>query len=125
VRKAFLRCVFNVVFNNRDDHAKNFALRMNEHGEWKLASAFDLTFANGPRGQHQTSIMGEALAPGRAQLLALAKACGMPQPFAVNAIETTRTEAQRLDQILSSVGMRKATRNSLLGTVAENVRHCG
>ncbi len=124
VRKAFVRCAFNVVFNNRDDHAKNFALRMNEHMEWKLAPAFDLTFANGPRGQHQTSIMGEALRPGRTQLLALAKACGVPKPLAVSAIETMRAQAQKLDQMLSGAAVRKAMRKSLVDTVAENVRRC-
>ena len=30
VEKAYERCVFNVIFNNRDDHAKNFSYRMDE-----------------------------------------------------------------------------------------------
>lgn len=32
VEAAFQRCVFNVLFNNRDDHAKNFSYRMARDG---------------------------------------------------------------------------------------------
>ena len=59
VQKAFVRAVFNVIFNNRDDHAKNFAWRLGRDRRWRLAPAFDLTFCEGPRGEHQTDICGE------------------------------------------------------------------
>jgi serine/threonine-protein kinase HipA len=124
VRQAFLRCVFNVVFHNRDDHAKNFALRMNEHGEWQLAPAFDLTFSTGPRGQHQTSIMGEALAPGRGQLLVLAKACGVPHPVATLAIERVCEQALQLGPLLDDAGVRKATCKPLIAAVLANLQRC-
>ena len=53
VFKAFRLCVFNVVFNNRDDRAKNFSLRMHQQMRWKLASGYDLTYNPGPAGCHQ------------------------------------------------------------------------
>ncbi len=34
---AFKRAVFNVVFNNRDDHCKNFSFLMSQNGQWKLS----------------------------------------------------------------------------------------
>jgi serine/threonine-protein kinase HipA len=55
VELAFRRSVFNVLFNNRDDHAKNFSYRMNEALQWQLSPAYDLTFHAGPGGYHQTS----------------------------------------------------------------------
>ena len=58
---AFKRAVFNVVFNNRDDHCKNFSFLMSKNGQWKLAPAYDVTFCEGPGGYHQMDIMGEAL----------------------------------------------------------------
>ena len=58
---AFKRAVFNVVFNNRDDHCKNFSFLMSQNGQWKLAPAYDVTFCEGPSGYHQMDIMGEAL----------------------------------------------------------------
>lgn len=58
---AFKRIVFNVIFNNRDDHCKNFSFLMSQNGQWKLAPAYDVTFCEGPGGYHQMDIMGEAL----------------------------------------------------------------
>lgn len=68
---AFERVVFNVAFNNRDDHPKNFAYIMSSTGAWTLAPAFDVTFCEGPGGYHQMDVMGEALKIGREELLLL------------------------------------------------------
>ncbi|KVC95353.1 toxin HipA [Burkholderia ubonensis] len=69
---AYERAVFNVTFNNRDDHPKNFAYIMSPSGEWKLAPAYDVTFCEGPDGYHQMDVMGEALAIDRKAMLSLA-----------------------------------------------------
>lgn len=71
--RAFARVVFNVIFNNRDDHPKNFAYLMAENGRWTLAPAFDVTFNEGPGGYHQMDVMGEALDIGRQHLEALGR----------------------------------------------------
>ena len=44
--EAFRRMVFNYLAMNCDDHAKNFAFLMNEQGKWRLAPAYDVTFAH-------------------------------------------------------------------------------
>lgn len=69
---AFERAVFNIAFNNRDDHPKNFAYIMSPSGVWRLAPAYDVTFCEGPGGYHQMDVMGEALAIDRHALLSLA-----------------------------------------------------
>lgn len=66
--RAFERAVFNVVFNNRDDHPKNFSYIMSRTGDWTLAPAFDVTFCDGPGGYHQMDVMGEALKVSRKNL---------------------------------------------------------
>lgn len=68
---AFERAVFNVAFNNRDDHPKNFAYRMSQGGDWTLAPAYDVTFCEGPGGYHQMDVMGQALEIRRESMLAL------------------------------------------------------
>ncbi|HBC6075312.1 TPA: type II toxin-antitoxin system HipA family toxin [Citrobacter koseri] len=68
---AFERVVFNVVFNNRDDHPKNFAYLMSADGQWTLAPAYDVTYCDGPGGYHQMDVMGEALDIERKHLQAL------------------------------------------------------
>jgi serine/threonine-protein kinase HipA len=68
---AFARAVFNVAFNNRDDHPKNFAYLMSKTGQWTLAPAYDVTFCEGPGGYHQMDVMGQALEIDRKNLLRL------------------------------------------------------
>lgn len=69
--KAFERVVFNVAFNNRDDHPKNFAYLMSADGNWTLAPAYDVTWCEGPGGYHQMDVLGEALDIERKHLQSL------------------------------------------------------
>jgi serine/threonine-protein kinase HipA len=55
--------VFNIIFNNRDDHVKNFAFIMDHNGDWSLSPAYDITFSAGPNGEHTMTIMGEGKTP--------------------------------------------------------------
>ena len=56
VDEMFRRMVFNVLADNKDDHAKNFSFICRE-GVWSLAPAYDLTLcSNGYNGEHATSV---------------------------------------------------------------------
>ena len=56
VDEMFCRMVFNVLTDNKDDHAKNFSFICKEGG-WSLAPAYDLTrCSNGYNGEHATSV---------------------------------------------------------------------
>jgi len=48
VDEIFRRAVFNVAAANDDDHGRNHAFLMDAAGAWRLAPAFDLTFASYP-----------------------------------------------------------------------------
>lgn len=85
VVEAFRRMVFNLLACNRDDHARNFAFRMEPDGTWRLTPAYDLTYSTGPGGEHTMAIAGEGRAPGRAHLAELAKKMSIA-PAAMNAI---------------------------------------
>lgn len=124
VRKAFAHCVFNVIFHNRDDHAKNFAFRMNRRFEWKLAPAYDLSFSSGPGGWHQTSVMGEARAPSRADLEKLAADCDVPRKYAAGAIDGTRETAAEFPKMLDEAGLRRATAREIEKAVGACSSRC-
>ena len=52
----FRRMVFNILTDNKDDHAKNFGFICRD-GVWTLAPAYDLTFSpGGYNGEHATSV---------------------------------------------------------------------
>ena len=61
--QMFRRMVFNVLARNQDDHTKNISFLMNKSGNWKLAPAYDVTYAYNPESrwvfQHQMSVNGK------------------------------------------------------------------
>jgi serine/threonine-protein kinase HipA len=90
VEALFRLMVFNVAAHNRDDHVKNFAFIMDEHGGWRVAPAYDLTFAPGPGGEHTMTVAGEGRRPGRARLLKVAEGAGIARNNAVRIVEGVR-----------------------------------
>jgi serine/threonine-protein kinase HipA len=61
--EAYRRMVFCVLARNCDDHTKNVAFRLRRGEGWRLAPAYDLTFAHNPVGewtrQHLMSVHGK------------------------------------------------------------------
>lgn len=56
VEEMYRRMVFNLVCDNKDDHAKNFSFICRK-GVWSLAPAYDITYSpEGSNGQHATSL---------------------------------------------------------------------
>jgi serine/threonine-protein kinase HipA len=78
--EAFRRMVFNVVARNQDDHSKNVAfLKDDIESDWRLAPAFDVTYAHGAGWTlaHQMSVNGRFDAIGREDLDAVAELYGI------------------------------------------------
>lgn len=88
VQECYRRLVFNVLTHNRDDHVKNFAFRLDDEGEWKLAPAYDLMFSAGPGGEHSMTVAGEGKVPGRHHLLELAGPAGISDRDAGSIIQS-------------------------------------
>jgi len=88
--KMFRLAVFNVLAHNRDDHSKNFSYLMDEHGDWSLSPAYDLTFSSGPGGEQSTMVMGEGKAPGKDQLRALGQNAELKRHIVDEIIEQTQ-----------------------------------
>lgn len=77
VTEMFRRACFNVFAFNRDDHSRNFAFVMDERGLWHPSPAYDLTYAEGPGGEHTMLVAGEGRNPGEPHLETLAKELGV------------------------------------------------
>lgn len=120
VLQAFERCVFNVVFNNRDDHSKNFSFLMGKDDRWKFSPAYDLTFSAGPRGEHQMDICGEARAPARKHLLELASKTGIAELAAVESIERIASVAKQFVEFVDDLPISKETVGMIGKMVQEN-----
>ncbi len=88
--EAFRRMVFNVAARNCDDHTKNFSFLMDPPdagGAWRLAPAYDVTFAFNPAGQwtyqHLMSVNGAFADISREDLLVVADRFQVPGRFDV------------------------------------------
>ena len=80
--KLFRLAAFNLFAHNRDDHAKNFSFLLNENNQWRLSPAYDLTYSQGPGGEHSTTYMGEGKNPTEEHLIKLG------EKYKINNVES-------------------------------------
>ena len=118
VHKAYARAVFNVLFHNRDDHPKNFAWRLGQDRRWRLAPAFDLTFSEGPRGQHHMDVCGEGAAVTLGHLLRLAREGGVLELDAKRIIEQMLMQAEGFARRAAEYPLRRETVRGMVDAVA-------
>ncbi|RZT11404.1 HipA-like N-terminal domain-containing protein [Duganella sp. CF402] len=112
----------NVVFNNRDDHPKNFSFRLDSERHWKLSPAYDLTYSPGPGGYHQMDVMGEALAITRKDMLDLASKAGVPAEKARAHLDRHIDVASGFAKTLKAAKVRPSTVKDMAAQVEANVR---
>lgn len=120
VEAAFDRCVFNVIFNNHDDHPKNFSFRMEKSGHWRVSPAYDLTFNHGPNGEHQMDVCGEAGKISRSAILELAHRADIRESRAIETIDRMAEVAGRLSTVSRDYPVRKATLREITKAVEAN-----
>ena len=113
VRRMFRNMAFNVFARNRDDHAKNHAFLMDASGRWSLSPAYDLTYSEGPGGEHSTAIAGEGRNPGREHLLAVAKGASIAERVALEVIEQVRAAVDQWPRYADEAGLGKARASEL------------
>lgn len=121
VEKGFARAVFNVLFNNREDHPKNFSFRLDRQRHWKLSPAYDLTWSAGPGGYHQMDVMGEANAVTRQNLLDLASKVDIPIARASAHMEKQLAVADNFAGRLRAAGVRAGTVKEMAAQVMVNM----
>ena len=81
VNEAYRRMVFNVATVNFDDHVKNFGFLMSREGCWRLAPAYDVTYAENEAWtrQHQVSVNGKFREITRDDLLQVGEMYDVPR----------------------------------------------
>ncbi|HEY0482872.1 MAG TPA: type II toxin-antitoxin system HipA family toxin [Kofleriaceae bacterium] len=115
VTEMFRRACFNVLAHNRDDHSRNFAFVMDEHGTWSPSPAYDLTFASGPGGEHTMLVAGEARAPAREHLAALAERVDLRRSARV--INEVRAAVDRFGAHADRAGVPAKLRDKVAGVL--------
>jgi serine/threonine-protein kinase HipA len=120
VEKAFARAVFNILFHNRDDHCKNFAYVLQSDGDWKLAPGFDLTFNEGPAGEHQMDVCGYGKEISKSHLQLLAEKSDVSPSVVSDVLARHFAVADEFLAIASGYAIRSETLNRIAQRIREN-----
>jgi serine/threonine-protein kinase HipA len=108
VEQAFRRMLFNILAHNRDDHVRQQSFLMDARGEWRLAPAYDLTFANGPGGEHYMAVMGEGRAITRAHVEALGARHGIAPKRIAAVTDEVRAAVADWQHLARDTGVSKS-----------------
>jgi serine/threonine-protein kinase HipA len=109
VEAAFRRMVFNILASNRDDHTRQHSYLMDAGGDWRLAPAYDLTYAPGPGGEHYLDIEGEGRNPTRAHVLRLGARHSLDAKAVAAMVEEVRAAVARWTAFGDAAGVTKAS----------------
>lgn len=120
VEAAYRRMVFNVLANNRDDHAKQHAFLMSADGVWTLGPAYDLTFSPGPNGEHYLTVNGRGKDISREDLLNVAHAQGIKN--AAGIIDEVAQAASTFERFAKTYGVSKSSVTAILSALADVLR---
>ena len=112
-REMFILAVFNVMAHNRDDHARQFTFLMDREGNWQLAPAYDLTFAQGPGGEHSTSVLGKGKEITKADLNLLGKQADLSEKEVQEVMSRVADAVSDWTRFAKDSGVTAASRNRI------------
>lgn len=121
VEDGFRHAVFNVIFNNKDDHSKNFSFMMDKAGRWSLSPVYDLAYNSGMNGYHQMDVMGEARHPTRSDLLKLAELADVKKNKAQEMIDQVASVAEELLAVINNYEIEKELSNQVACDIQANI----
>ena len=105
--RAFRLMLFNILAHNRDDHVKNFSFILNDcTGQWSLAPAYDLTFSDGPGGEHSTTVAGEGRAPAYSHIAELAEQYAVAEKELEKMFTEVTSAVERWPAFAQTAGVR-------------------
>lgn len=110
--EAFRRMTFNVAARNCDDHTKNVSFLMDPEGVWRLAPAYDLTFAHNPSQgkwtrRHQMLIAGKGDDITREDLTEVARSFNLRG--AAHEIERVVAAVRKWPEFAQAAGVEEAS----------------
>lgn len=121
VEDGFRHAVFNVIFNNKDDHSKNFSFMMGKSGRWTLSPVYDLAYNSGMNGYHQMDVAGEACHPTRSDLSNLAKLADVKKNKAQAIIDQVASVAEVFLTVINDHAIEKNLSNQVTYDIKANI----
>ena len=123
IHQFYRRMVFNVLARNQDDHVKNISFLMDRTGRWRLAPAYDLTYAYNPEGiwtgTHQMSVHGKRDGIRLQDLLASARSMGVKIPEAEQVIHAVQESLRRWYDYAKEADLKELTAQRIYAQFAD------
>jgi serine/threonine-protein kinase HipA len=117
--EAFRRMAFNYLAMNCDDHAKNFAFLMDVQGKWRLAPAFDVTFAYNSKNiwlkEHLMGISGKFADISIQDLLRFAERFDIP--YARKSLNEVKRAVAAWPDFAGQAGLSKSSTDEIRGYI--------
>lgn len=124
VEELYRRMVFNVIMVNQDDHVKNISFLMDKKGSWKLAPAYDLTFAYNPDNTwlkaHQMRINGKLNNITHTDLIESGKLMGLKRAKCEKIISQIQNIAENFSSYMLDAGVDTKTIQTMLSIIRRN-----
>ena len=117
VEKVFRLACFNLFSHNRDDHAKNFSYLMDEKREWSFSPVYDITFSNGPGGEHSMMYLGEGKNPTKEHLVKLGQKHSLRNIDMI--ISEVEVAVKKWSEFAQIAGVSDITRRSIVQYLSE------
>lgn len=80
---------------------------MDRTGEWRLSPAYDVTFSDGPGGEHALDIAGEGRNPELEDIQRVGDAVGIPKSTMAECVDQVRSLVDKWDQFADNNGLPK------------------
>ena len=119
VEQMFRRMVFNVRALNRDDHVRNHGFLMDRAGAWRLAPAYDVSWSQGPGGEHSLAVAGEGRRPGAAALAQVARGAGLRPRSAARIIDEVDAALSQWPRLAEQFAVPPALDREIAAALAE------
>ncbi|MDR0842886.1 MAG: type II toxin-antitoxin system HipA family toxin [Acidobacteriota bacterium] len=117
--QAFVRMAFNFLASNCDDHAKNFSFLADASGTWRLAPAYDVTFAYNPDNiwlkEHLMGVDGKFADVTDKDLLAFADRHGIP--YARQTLKRVRATLADWPEFAAEAGLSQQTIRQIAASI--------
>lgn len=104
-KAMFTLAVFNVLAHNCDDHARQFSFIMERDGTWRMAPSYDLTWSQGPGGEHSSSVLGHGKHITRTHLIDLGKKADLREQDIAEVIDRAQAAISKWETFADEFGV--------------------
>jgi serine/threonine-protein kinase HipA len=95
---------------------------MDKNGTWRVAPAYDLTFSQGPNGEHCSMVMGEGRQPGIKHLMELAELSNIKKSNALQIIDEVRLSVLRWSSFAKDSGVSAKSSQLVESAIAKVIK---